>query len=32
MRFTAIIRPTPEILERIAEETRPAVAILHVSC
>jgi hypothetical protein len=31
-RFESIIRPTPEILELLAEETRPSVAILHVSC
>jgi hypothetical protein len=30
--YETIIRPTPEILELLEEEKRPAVAILHVSC
>jgi hypothetical protein len=32
VQYESIIRPTPEILEKLAEETRPSVAILHVSC
>ena len=31
-RFVTCIRPTPEILELFAEECRPSVAVLHVSC
>lgn len=31
-RFESVIRPTPEILELLAEEKRPSVANLHVSC
>lgn len=30
--YTPVIRTTPEILELIAEETRPFVAVLHVNC
>jgi hypothetical protein len=30
--YDAVIRPTPEILDMIAEETRPFVAVLHVNC
>jgi len=32
VRFETVIRPTPEILDLIKEETRPFVSILHVSC
>ena len=31
-RYETVIRPTPEVLEIFAEEHRPSVAILHVSC
>ncbi len=30
--YESIIRPTPEILDLLADESRPSVAILHVSC
>jgi hypothetical protein len=30
--FTTIIRPTPEIMNYLAEEYRPFAAILHVKC
>jgi hypothetical protein len=30
--YLSVIRPTPEILDLIAGETRPFVAILHVNC
>jgi hypothetical protein len=32
VKYTSIIRPTPEILDKFAEENRRSVAILHVSC
>lgn len=28
----AVIRPTPDVLDLMADETRPFVAILHVNC
>jgi hypothetical protein len=31
-RFDTCVSPTPEILDRIAEESRPFAAVLHVSC
>lgn len=31
-RFETVIRPTPEILDLLTEETRVLVSILHVSC
>jgi hypothetical protein len=30
--YEPVIRPTPEVLEYLENETRVAVAILHVSC
>lgn len=27
-----VILPTPEVLDRLSEETRPFVAVLHVNC
>ena len=30
--YYPVIRPTPEILDLIADETRPFVAVLHVNC
>ena len=30
--FETCVSPTPEILDRIADETRPFAAVLHVSC
>jgi hypothetical protein len=32
LQYESIIRPTPEILDLIAGESRPSVAILHVTC
>ncbi len=32
MHYESIIRPTPEILDLLALESRPFVAILHVTC
>nr|WP_321353270.1 hypothetical protein [uncultured Methanoregula sp.] len=32
MQYESIIRPTPEILDLFAAESRPSVAILHVTC
>ena len=31
-KFGAIIRPTPEIMNFLAEENRPFAAVLHVKC
>jgi len=31
-KFTSIIRPTPEIMDFLAEEYRPFAAVLHVKC
>jgi hypothetical protein len=30
--YDAVIRPTPEILDMITEESRSFVAVLHVNC
>jgi hypothetical protein len=30
--YESLIRPTPDILEPMADDPRPSVAILHVSC
>lgn len=30
--YHPVFRPTPEILDLIADETRPFVAVLHVNC
>jgi hypothetical protein len=32
LRYIPIIRPTPDVLDLLAEEHRRFVAILHVSC
>jgi hypothetical protein len=32
IRYLPIIRPTPEVLDLLVDESRPFVAILHVSC
>jgi hypothetical protein len=32
LRYVTIMRPTPEILDRLEDEIRPMVAVLHVSC
>lgn len=31
-KYETCVGPTPDILDRISEETRPFVAVLHVSC
>jgi len=31
-KITTIIRPTPDILSLLEDETRPFAAIIHVSC
>ena len=31
-KFTTVIRPTPDIMNCLAEENRPFAAILHVKC
>jgi hypothetical protein len=30
--YDTCVSPTPDILDRIADESRPFVAVLHVSC
>jgi len=32
LHYESIIRPTPEVLDLLALESRPSVAILHVTC
>jgi len=32
LHYETVIRPTPEILEILAREYRPFVAVLHVTC
>jgi len=30
--YEIVVRPTPEIIDMLVEETRPFVAVLHINC